>query len=113
MDERMKEKMKLSRKLAAFLGRAEGNKGISKEEIEQYMKLVSTDVSNAIGGLNEYNSPFVLRILDMYVRGIEKQFPMARSIAEAMDKFMGSTEITMMMPIKREEDEDDGSEGEV
>lgn len=73
-------------------------KDMPLEKMERYMELVSKDISEAIGGTDPVNAPFIIMILEQYAEGLRKTFQGSDEIISVLKLICRKEEITIMMP---------------
>lgn len=73
-------------------------KNMPLKEMERYMELISMDISTAIGGLDSFNAPFIILILEQYVEGLRRHHPNCDEIIAVLRLMCRQEEITIALP---------------
>ena len=81
-----------------FADRTTEAKDVPLKEMERYMELISIDISTAIGGVDSFNAPFIILILEQYVEGLWRHHPNCDEIIAVLRRMCRQEEIAIMMP---------------
>lgn len=81
-----------------FADRTSAATDMPLKEMERYMELISMDISTAIGGLDSFNAPFIILILEQYVEGLRRNHPNCDEIIKVLRLMCRQEEITIALP---------------
>lgn len=81
-----------------FADRTTETKDMPLKEMERYMELISIDISTAIGGVDSFNAPFIILILEQYVEGLRRHHPNCDEIIAVLRLMCRQEEITVALP---------------
>lgn len=81
-----------------FADRTSSAADMPLKEMERYMELISMDISTAIGGLDSFNAPFIILILEQYVEGLRRHHPNCDEIITVLKLMCRQEEITIALP---------------
>ena len=93
------ERKILKEKMKAYFGDPDSNAAdMPLKDMERYMALISSDISDAIGGVDRFNAPFIILILEQYAAGLLRRFPASRAICEVLSQMCIQQEVAVVLP---------------